>query len=144
MVVNSKDFSADGVLFFYRIRPASEEESADGQDPVVSGIFADADALPCIGGVDDPVVAQVDGDVAAVADDITGKGLGEAGDLCAALADRGVVVGELDPEVVVDGHDEAGAVGAFGQAGAAPPVGVADVFEGKVRDLLAFWILQRG
>ena len=86
------------------------EKSPDRENACIPGVVADADSGMAAGGMDDPVVAQIDGNVAIIADDVSRPGFGQILDFSAALADRGVIVRKINAEMCVDRHDKAGTV----------------------------------
>ena len=60
--------------------PVPSDHAADREDPFVGGA-GDDDALAAVAGVDDLSVADVQADVAAVADEIARLRVGEAADI---------------------------------------------------------------
>ena len=102
----------------------------------------------------DLAVADINGYMAVIADQVAGARLGKRGDRNAAGTLGRVVMRQGHAEVGVNSLGEAGAVTAVGQALAAPYIGIADELhgisddrfagEGLVIDLLGFGLLGGG
>ena len=112
------------------------DQTADAEAGAAGVDAGDTDAVGLINGVDYHAAADIDGNVAGIADQITGLSLGIA-DAAAGVTLRTGVVLQRNAEVAIHPHRKAGAVAAVGQAGAAPDVGVADELLGIGDDLSA-------
>ena len=53
------------------------EKSPDRENACIPGVVADADSGMAAGGMDDPVVAQIDCNVAIIADDVSRPAFGQ-------------------------------------------------------------------
>ena len=93
----------------------------------VGGILCDFDTGAGIAGVDDTVSAHVDGNMSAVADDITGSGVfNSAGDSSAYRAKSMGGMRKTSSEMSVDRHDKTGTIRTVCKAGTTIDIGVAE------------------